>query len=445
MATRAYIPCVEAVTERRQHRAAGAGIATSLRPDAGVGTPRSDRPIRLAEPTNGVVALPIVQDALCAVVLTATSLVGVVAHLNVDLPEGPADVAVRGLDALGIALILLQTVPLAWRRTAPLLVLSVTAAAFVLFSLLGYFPSFAGLGFLVALYTVAAHRDRRTSIAAGIASAMVAFAVLLIGREPVQPDGIIVGCLLVGTAWFLGDGLRIRRGHVVILEDRAVRLEREREGWVQRAVGRERRVIARELHDVVAHNVSVVVAQAGAAQRILDSRPDEARAALAAIEHSGREALVEMRRLMGFLRTESDGASTLSPQPGLRNLAGLLTQVEEAGTPVTLRVEGDPRQLPAGLDLSAFRIVQEALTNVLRHAGPATAEVVIRYGATDLELTITDDGAGLTQPLAAVRQGYGQLGMRERVGLFGGRLRISGQPGAEYRVWACLPLDGEAT
>jgi signal transduction histidine kinase len=205
-------------------------------------------------------------------------------------------------------------------------------------------------------------------------------------------------------------------------------------------------VIARELHDVVAHNVSVVVAQAGAALRIFDRRPEQARGALRAIEQSGREALVEMRRLTGFLRTEGDIGPTHAPQPGLSNLDGLVAQVEEAGTPVTLRVEGPPRALPPGLDLSAFRIVQEALTNVLRHAGPATAEVVVRYGPSELELSITDDGIGLDRSHAAShRPGYGLLGMRERVGLFGGSLWLGTPPGGGYRVAASLPLEGAST
>jgi signal transduction histidine kinase len=400
----------------------------------------------LGKAARGLVTRPVVQDALAAAVLTTTAVVGVIAHLNVDLPEGPGDLAHRGLDGLGISLILLQTVPLTWRRRTPVPVLAVTAVAFVVFSSLGYFPSVAGLGFLLALYTVAAYRERRVAIAAGVGSAVVVILVLLIGREPLEPDGVIVGCLLVGTAWFLGDGLRVRRGHVTSLEDRAVRLEREREEWARRAVSRERRVIARELHDVVAHNVSVVVAQAGAAMRIFDRRPEQARDALLAIEQSGREALVEMRRLTGFLRTENDAGPTHAPQPGLRNLDGLVAQVEEAGTPVTLRVEGRPRALPAGLDLSAFRIVQEALTNVLRHAGPATAEVVVRYGATELELSITDDGVGPDEGhVAGRRPGYGQLGMRERVGLFGGTLWVGTPPGGGYRVTASLPLESAST
>ena len=387
---------------------------------------------------------PMAQDALTAAALTATSLVGVLAHLHVDLPEGGGDLPVRGLDALGIMLVLLQTMPLVWRRRAPLVVLSVTASALFLFSLLGYLRSFAAFGFLVALYTVAGYRERRASVPAGLAAAGVVLLILVLGREPVEPDTIIAECLIVGGAWFLGDGLRIRHGQVVQLEDRATRLEREREVLAQQAVAEERRVIARELHDVVAHNVSVIVAQAGAAQRIFGTQPEEALASLGAIEDTGRDALVEMRRLTGFLRTETDRVGARSPQPGLNNLEILVAQVREVGVPATLRIEGSPRPLPAGLDLSAFRIVQEALTNILKHAGPARADVVVRYEESRLELSIIDEGRGPDgDNSSTLRPRYGHLGMRERVGLFGGELRVGARPGGGYEVAASLPLDGE--
>lgn len=398
----------------------------------------------IGEAGKHLFAKPMVQDSLIAAALTATSLIGVLAHLPVELPESGGDVALRDIDAVGIGLVMLQTVPLVWRRRAPVLVLSVTAGAFLLFSVLGYFHSFASFGFLVALYTVAAHRDRRTSIRAGIASAVVILLIVLLGREPTELDGIIAGCLIVGAVWFIGAGLHVQRGQVVQLEDRATRLEREREELTQRAVSQERRVIARELHDVVAHNVSVMVAQAGAAQRIADTQPQEALATLGAIEHAGRAALVEMRRLMGFLRTEIDRDVTHSPQPAMDNLETLLAQVRGAGIPVTLRIEGTPRPLPAGLDLSAFRIVQEALTNVIKHAGPARADVVVHYGESRLLLTIDDNGLGPeTRHVRPPQPRYGQLGMRERVALFGGELRVGARPQGGYEVTASLPLDGQ--
>jgi signal transduction histidine kinase len=399
-----------------------------------------------------VLSRPIVQDALVAGVLTATSLVGVLVHLHVDLPEGGEEVTVRSLDALGLVLILLQTVPLAWRRRAPITVLAVTMTALFVYSVEGYFTSFAALGFLVALYTAAAYRERSVSIPAGIAAAFVVLLILLVQKEPVEPDAVLAESLFVGAAWFLGDGLRIRRGQVLMLEDRASRLEGEREERAERAVTEERRVIARELHDVVAHNVSVIVAQAGAAQRISGSQPREALAALGSIEHAGREALVEMRRLMGLLRPDAERVTKRAPQPGLDELDALVGQVGEVGVPVLLTIEGEPRALPVGLDLSAYRIVQEALTNVLKHSHPSRVDVVVRYRPASLELTITDDGASPHEQAQRIegvdddrasRIRYGHLGMHERVALFGGELSAGPVVGGGYRVWATLPTDEE--
>ena len=402
-----------------------------------------DPSTRIAETGKVLLARPFVQDGLTAVVLTATGVVGVLAHLHVDLPEG-GEGGRRALDALGVGLVLLQTVPLVWRRRAPVSVLSVIIGALFIFSMLGYFPSFAAFGFLVAMYTVAAERDRSTSILAGLSAAVVVLLILVFSREPVEPDALIAECFIVAAAWFLGDGFRIRRGQVVELEHRAVQLERDREERARQAVAEERRVIARELHDVVAHNVSVIVAQAGAAQQVFAMQPEEALVGLGAIEDVGREALVEMRRLTGFLRTESDRTVARSLQPGMRNLEALLAQVREAGVPVTLSIEGEPRPLPAGLDLSAFRIVQEALTNTMKHAGPARADVIVRYRESRLELTISDDGSGPTDPLEGDwRPRYGQLGMRERVTLFGGQLRVGARPGGGYQVVASLCVDEE--
>ena len=384
------------------------------------------------------------QDVLGAGLLTVLSLIGVVTHLHVDLPEGEGEVAARSIGALGVTLILLQTVPLAWRRKYPIGVLAVSLTALFLYSAIGYFASFAAFGFLIALYTVAANRDRRISVPAGIASGAVLLLILFIRQEPIEIDAILAEFMFVSAAWFLGDGFRIRREQVIELEDRALRLEREREERAQQAVSEERRVIARELHDVVAHNVSVIVAQAGAARKIAAAQPEEAIGTLANIEGAGREALVEMRRLMGLLRTDADRVAERSPEPGMHNLDALAIQLRDAGVPITVRVEGDPRPLPVGLELSAFRIIQEALTNILKHAGPARAEVVVRYGPEHLELQIDDDGNGAPEARRRSRRlRYGHLGMRERVALFGGELHLGTREEGGYRVTAWLPLDGE--
>lgn len=387
---------------------------------------------------------PLLQDAALAAVLTAASLVGLLHHMHVDLPEGGTDIPYRRLDTLGMVLALLQTLPLVWRRRAPVAVLAVTASAMSLYLALGYFTSFASFGFLAALYTVAAHCGRRISIPAAVASASVVLFLLVGSAEPIEVDTIFAELLVVGAVWFIGDGLQIQRSQVIDLEDRATRLEREREEAALAAAAAERREVARELHDMVAHNVSVIVAQSAAAQRVFDTDPEEGRAALRSIERSGREALVEMRRLLGLLRTDGDGSAQWHPQQGLVALDALLAQVRDAGLPVQLVVEGTPRPLPAGVDRSAFRIVQESLTNVLKHAGATRATVVVHYGGSSLDLTVTDDGRGVSgEDLDPYGARFGHLGMRERVAVFDGRLRVGPRPGGGYEVAASLPLDAD--
>jgi signal transduction histidine kinase len=217
-----------------------------------------------------------------------------------------------------------------------------------------------------------------------------------------------------------------------------VQLEREREEKAHAAVAEERGRIARELHDVVAHSVSVMVVQAQAGPRLLNE-PEQARGAFRSIEASGREALVELRRLLGVLRTENEQPA-VGPQPGLSSLESLLGQLREAGLPVELRVEGEPVQLSPGIDLSAYRIVQEALTNTLKHASGSQAEVTIRYGTSLLELEVVDNGLG--SPASVNGSGHGLIGMRERVALYGGLLEAGPGDVGGYAIRAQLPLTG---
>jgi signal transduction histidine kinase len=219
-------------------------------------------------------------------------------------------------------------------------------------------------------------------------------------------------------------------------ERRAQLAERERDLAAREAVVEERARIARELHDEIAHNVSMMVIQAGAERRVLDDARGSTREVLETIERSGRGALIEMRRLVGMLR--SDPGDPLTPQPGLSDLPMLVTQVREAGLPVELTVEGEQRELPAGIELSAYRIVQEALTNALKHAGDANARVHVHYGPESLELEITDDGAG--GPVRASGGGHGLVGKSERVALYGGRFQASRNPGGGFVVRVLLPI-----
>lgn len=229
--------------------------------------------------------------------------------------------------------------------------------------------------------------------------------------------------------------LLVRR--VVGDRERRVQLaERERDLAAREAVVEERARIARELHDAIAHNVSIMVIQAGAERRVLERKRGPTRDVLETIEQIGRGALTEMRRLVGMLR--SDTGDPLAPQPGLNDLPILVTQVREAGLPVELHVDGEPRELPVGIELSAYRIVQEALTNALKHAGEAHASVRVHYRAESLELEIVDDGAGGAAPVSS--GGHGLVGMRERVALYGGRLDAGRRPSGGFAVRVLLPI-----
>jgi signal transduction histidine kinase len=260
-------------------------------------------------------------------------------------------------------------------------------------------------------------------------------AVLLLNVAPLDGSYRKAGSsILFGLVTFVVM-LLVRR--VLGDRERRIRLaERERDLAAREAVVEERARIARELHDAIAHNVSMMVVQAGAERRVLDETSASTREVLGTIEQIGRGALTEMRRLVGMLRSE--GGDPLAPQPGLDDLPVLVTQVREAGLPVELVVEGESRDLPVGIELSAYRIVQEALTNALKHAGDARATVRVSYGTDSLELEIVDDGAGTPQPVAS--GGHGLVGMRERVALYGGRLDAGRRVGGGFAVSVLLPI-----
>ena len=336
------------------------------------------------------------------------------------------------------AFVLLIVVPLAWRRRKPLAVLCLVASAAVLEgALLDNFPSFQPfVAFLLAVYSVAAHSDRRRAVI----GAVVTFAILVPGEliKTLTGEGSFdVGAFAAfALAWTVGRALRRWRLEAGELWHRADRLEREREQQARVAVAEERARIARELHDVVAHAVSVIVIQAQGAQRALEGEQPPVREALASIESTGRQALVEMRRLLGVLR-RADDELALAPQPSLRHLDALVEHVRDAGLPVEVRVDGEAAQLSPGVDVSAYRIVQEALTNTLKHAGPAHARVVVRYARDELELEISDDGHGGKRKDGG---GHGLVGMRERAAVVGGVLESGSRADGGFLVRARLPL-----
>jgi len=372
-------------------------------------------------------------DWLIALLLSGSALYEIWLHPVFD--DG-----IPGPRLVNTLLFLFIGLPFAWRRQAPVAVLFVVlASAYVQAELLhtsDQAPVQSFLALLLAFYSVAAHGEPRRAIYGGTVAGAVVVAAALPGLFAGEnPGDIVPTWLFLGAAWLMGWTLHKRRVQAARLEDRAARLEIEREQKARAAVAEERARISRELHDVVAHSVSVMVVQAQAAQRLTDAEQTDLRQILGSVEATGRQALVEMRRLLGVLR-RTDADLSLSPQPGLDDLDELIAQVREAGLPVEARVEGEVEPLPPGVDLSAYRIVQEALTNTLKHAGPARARVTIRYRNDEVELEITDDGAGNGRGEGS---GQGLIGMRERVAVYGGVFE-SGRQNGGYLVRARLPL-----
>jgi signal transduction histidine kinase len=324
----------------------------------------------------------------------------------------------------------------------------------------------------VPMYLTVAFRRAYPAQAGVLAQALVATQFAIWGGVEVIPYSIAWGCAIYGlTVWtaprtfaiavaFVGisdlaaaalagsfangvpfavvvtAAMLVVRRVVGDRERRAQLAERERDVAAREAVVEERARIARELHDAVAHHVSVMVVQAGAERRTLEGSNDGTREVLETIERTGRSALTEMRRLLGMLRDETD--HPLHPQPGLADVPTLVSQLRDAGLAVRLEMDGDRRELPVGIELSAYRIVQEALTNALKHAGDAEATVHVRYGSDLLELEITDDGGGGHE--SSLPGGHGLVGMRERVALYGGRFRASPNPAGGFTVHALLPI-----
>jgi signal transduction histidine kinase len=327
---------------------------------------------------------------------------------------------------------LVMTIPLAWRRRSPLVVVVLVMGAFAVQSLIldpTPTPDVELIPALIAVYSVAAHGERWVPwVGGGIG--------IVAGLIWLGVDDFLLPIVMFGGAWFAGRLVQKRQLYAQAFAERARVLERERDANARVAAAEERVRIAREMHDVVGHSVSVMVVQAGAERLALGEERPATREALLAIERTGREALAEMSRLLGVLRKDGEGLA-LAPRPSLAQVDALVQTVRAAGVPVELRVEGDRPDLPPSVDVSAYRIVQEALTNVVKHAGPARATVVVRYSGKAVELEVTDDGEGSVNGSAA---GYGLAGMRERVALHGGTLDANGRSDGGFTVKARLPL-----
>lgn len=372
-------------------------------------------------------------DILVALGLSALSILVVQA--------GARDIG--SVEPVSVGLLLLQTLPLAFRHVAPSPVFIVSAAATIAHATLATDSLNTSLGSLLALYTVADQSDRRQSAIAAVALG-VGFGAIIVIKAPMPAalGSLLQAELAVLVAWLLGTWSRERRAYIGTVEDRAASAERDRQLEAERAVSTERQRIARELHDVVSHQVSVIVIQAGAARRALGRRPDDVATAIGAIEIAGRSALTDMRRMLGMLSAPDtrDGDSSLAPLPSLDRLGALVDTVSAAGVRVGLSIEGDRRPLDPAVELAAYRIIQEGLTNVLKHSSGSEAQVRVAFGPDVLRIEIENAVTTRSPDLPAREgEGHGLIGMRERAAMLGGELEAGATPSG-FRVVARLPV-----
>ncbi|WP_432931130.1 sensor histidine kinase [Microbispora sp. CA-135349] len=373
-------------------------------------------------------------DALTVSPLALLSLITIEAFSRTG-SLGARQVGVPGLLLLSAALI----VPLTWRRDHPREVFAVVAAVSFVQWLLDVVVLPANIAVLVAVYGVASRCTLRWALAAG-AVAELGLLLAMLRWSPAPAQAWPSSSAFVVAVWIAGIYANTRRRYVESLVERAERAERERDQQARIAAAAERARIARELHDVVAHNVSVMVVQADGAGYAIDGDPEQARRAMQAISSTGRQALAEMRRLVGVLRQDAGSpAEEYAPQPGVAQLGDLIRQVRDSGLPTEFTVSGTAQTLPEGEQLAVYRIVQEALTNALKHGGPGTrARVEVTYGRGELELRISDDGRGAAAPRLV--GGHGLIGMRERAAMYGGSVEAGPRPGGGFRVIARIPV-----
>jgi signal transduction histidine kinase len=386
---------------------------------------------RAAAIRDWLAAAAVRTDAVFAVVVLLVAVAAM--HANGSLSDGPV-LARSWLVLFGAA------APLVVRRRYPWVAAPAVAVAYLLATQLDVDEVAARLPVLVMIYTAAAMLE--LAEAAAIAALLAAAVVVALGDA--QSDGTnynqyLAQLLTLLVCFLVGRTVHTQRAYTRALEERARTAEAGREATAREAVFSERRRIARELHDVVAHHVSVMGVMAAGARRALVRDPAAAGEALGTIEQTGRTTLRELRRLLDVLRKDDETDAALSPQPGVAGLEALVAQVREAGLPVELVVSGEPEQLDPGIDLTVFRIVQEGLTNALKHAGPATATVRVAFAKDRVELRVDDDGAGGVDGRPGA--GHGLVGMRERVSLYGGTLSAGRGAGAGYSVVATIPIE----
>jgi len=343
-----------------------------------------------------------------------------------------------------VVMLLVVALPLVFRRRYPLAVLWVVLGTAPLVSDYDAALRLSFYACVIAAYTAAVYSPYRVPALASLPVAAFLYTQIREPAVPTVPDNAVPFLILIPIA-VAADGLRRWKRRADEGRARLSTLEREQVEALRRAAEHERARIARELHDVVTHNVSVMVIQAGAARKVLDANPDQAREALLAVEAGGRAAMAELRHVMGLLTMDSDGpdpaaTTDLTPQPSLGRLEALVQRVRDTGIPVELTVAGQPRPLLPGVELTAYRVVQEALTNTVKHAAGATATALVEYGTDQLRVEVTDTG-GTPGASAATGNGHGLIGLRERLAVYGGTLHTGRRLSGGYRVTAQIPLE----
>ena len=378
--------------------------------------------------------------------LAVATVVAVLAVFDVANASADRVPGERPADAVAYALVLAASASLVWRRRLPLAVLAVVTVSASAFWLRGHGALLPVLG-LPALYAVAVHCERRRAAWPAMVLAVVTLLVAASVSVLDEPRGfafLTAGSVVAFLVAAIAAGVVIRnREHIFVdTERRAAAAEADRLAEAERAVIRERNRIAREMHDVVAHGMSVVAVQAAAGQAIVHADPDRAAEVFARIEDVGRESLIELRRMLGVLRDGGNREASLSPQPGIGEIATAVARSSASGVHTELLIEGNERPIPPGVSLAAYRIVQEALTNVRKHAGPsARATVRVSYRPDAVGVEVRDDGCGAATTLSTSGTGQGLVGMRERVEIYGGELVAGPRPGGGFAVRAVLPLD----
>jgi signal transduction histidine kinase len=358
------------------------------------------------------------------------------APIELPGPRGPVFRPEPGGEVGAVIVAVVASAALALRRRYPLAVLWIVLEATLVTP-----PEWPRLTFyacVIAAYSAAAYSPHRPPALASLAVAVLTVAVFRDSELPVVPNRYVPLLILVPLI-VAANGLRTWKVRTDEGLAQVSALEREQAEALHRAVAHERSRIARELHDVVTHHVSVMTIQAGAARKVMATAPDQAEEALLAVEAGGRAAMTELRHVMGLLTMDGADPAELAPQPGLDQLEALVARVRDAGLPVELTVTGEPRPLPSGVELTAYRVVQEALTNTVKHAAGAPAAVTIDYGADQLRVDVVDTGGG-PGPGASTGAGHGLIGLRERLAVYGGTLNAR-RLGAGYRVTAQIPLE----